>query len=346
MCACDEEKPWTATGCQERSRRTRLCACAKGIENEASEIAARTATFGETRERIIADGYVRRALNAAADPDCSTSTAELDGLLIKGDLLALTKAVRRLRHCGVLVVRNALSKSFMQSFRRPFHEYVQGLTNGTISIDGRTSLNEPYFLHKLDEKRWEILLPQSFAVHQLINLGGLSSILSHFSILGRDRVLHSLGAALSEAGSSMLHWHRDSLYPHRGSSAAGTDMPPHAVTMLTPLLDITDEHGPTEFCVGTAHLFGLDKGSGRLQDAELAPLLDDNACPEGLAIFRPKLKVSRDASSARRSFSQRPFHTRKDPCVAHRWAISSCLTTNSCTAPGRIGRLKCVRCST
>ncbi|KAL1530806.1 hypothetical protein AB1Y20_001702 [Prymnesium parvum] len=288
-CGCADDEPWQASRCAAtaaHAARPQLCSCGARLSDAAA------AAFGASapREPLVADEYVRRALRASADELCGEE-GELDGGRGRPSLRTLADAVRRMRHCGMVVVRRAVPVEAVRALRLPFAEYLRGLHNGSVSVDGRTSLNEPYFVHKLDEKRWELLLPRSFAAPELFNSVVLRSLLSHYSILGKDYVLHSLGAALSESGSSPLHWHRDSRYPFRQAGVAGADAPSHAVTVLTPLLDITDAHGPTEFCVGTSHLAGLDAGSYRLHDPLLAPFMDDETCPRGLRHVKPELKM-------------------------------------------------------
>ena len=293
LCSCDEEHPWAIARCPSVDEANpQLCTCADGVTDGATEVRARQATFSTSapRERLYADAYVQRAREASEDRLCGAD-GEVDGLTATQNLHVLGEAVQRMRRCGMVVIRNALSANFVHAFRRPFGDYVHGLSNGTISIDGRSSLNEPYFLHKLDDKRWEVLLPRSFAVPELFNSVILRSVLSHFSVLGRDYVLHSLGAALSEPGSKRLHWHRYSRYPMKDAGVAGADVPPHAVTVLIPLLDVTLAHGPTEFCVGSSHLVGFDQNNYKLRDPTLAAYMDDAKCPDGLRLYKPELKV-------------------------------------------------------
>lgn len=106
------------------------------------------------------------------------------------------------------------------------------------------------------------LLPRSLASYELLSSPTVSTLMSHVEVLDSSYVLHSLGAAISEPSSPTLHWHRDSDYPFTG--VAGSDMPPHAITMLTPMLDMTHEHGPTAFCVGSAHLHGANRQTATL----------------------------------------------------------------------------------
>lgn len=287
-----------------------LCSCTDSLSDHASADDQRSAIFGGEisgrLQHVIADEYVVRARAAAADPMCGAE-GEMDGENANPDLAFLSEAVRRMRRCGLVVIRKAISKSFVEAFRKPFSEYVHGLTNGSISIDGWSSLNEPYFIHKLDERRWELLLPRSFAAHEVFNSIIVRTLLSHFSVLGKDYVLHSLGAALSEPGASPLHWHRDSRSPLKDAGVVG-DAPSHAVTLLTPLLDVTQAHGPTEFCIGTSHLAGLDRANHRLLDATLAPFMNDESCPDGLTTLSPKLKVSQSKHAFQRQRFKLPLH--------------------------------------
>ena len=48
-----------------------------------------------------------------------------------------------------------------------------------------------------------------------------------------------------------------------GGGALGNDLAPFAVTLLAPLLDLTPAHGPTEFCLGSAHLSGVEARAKR-----------------------------------------------------------------------------------
>ena len=280
FCECDVEVPWNSSRCHD-SADERLCACTTGD----ASTEAKVMPLGE---RIVADPYVKRALDASSDPTCTTDV-DAGG---HPDVVALVRtATATLRRCGLVVIRNALDRSFMESFRVPFTEYARGLTNGTISVDGKTTHNEAFFIHKLSKKRWELLLPRSFASHELLGDEVLTSILSHFAILGPEYVLHSLGAAMSEAGSNDLHWHRDSAHPYATSGVAGADLPPHAATLLSPLLDVEPLHGRTEFCVGSHHLAGLTAPFAAVKDQKLESFLDSGACPPGLRKESPLLRV-------------------------------------------------------
>ena len=70
-------------------------------------------------------------------------------------------------------------------------------------------------------------------------------------------MLHSLGAAIAESGVPKQPWHADAPYPLEWGTAAGSDMPPYAITMMVPLLNLTLLHGPTAFCIGSSHTHGV-----------------------------------------------------------------------------------------
>lgn len=106
---------------------------------------------------------------------------------------------------------------------------------------------------------------------------------------------------LSTPGAPAQNWHQDdtNLFGDRDSVAAvglgAMDLPLHAVTIMVPLLNITAEHGPTEFCVGSHALGGLDYWTDtalqklKFQDERLRQNLDHfnqfrrkGACPPGM----------------------------------------------------------------
>lgn len=92
-------------------------------------------------------------------------------------------------------------------------------------------------------------------------------------------VLHSLGAALSESGAEAQTWHNDDAYLFGDifdASGIGThDLPSYAVTMMVPLLNMTSDHGPTEFCMGSSYLMSLDGHPDHipLKNESLRPIL-------------------------------------------------------------------------
>lgn len=55
----------------------------------------------------------------------------------------------------------------------------------------------------------------------------------------------------------------------------GNDLPPYTINLFSPLLNLTHDHGPTEFCVGTSHTTGLLSGNYPVFDSSLVEKPDD-----------------------------------------------------------------------
>ncbi|KAL1504387.1 hypothetical protein AB1Y20_010793 [Prymnesium parvum] len=266
---------WKAHLCSETDDE-RLCICARtgsvrsGSSGEhappakAHAVAAleffTSINAASAQLRQAGDVHVRRALEAAADPLCGQT---LDFTEDEGNVQLMGAAADRLGRCGVVALRNVFDRNFLQEYREAFTDFVWKLHIGELDTQGRTSNGERFFMHRLHDggsrhtsARWEMLLPRSFASYELIRARVIDGILSHFRVLGPRYVLHSLGAAIAEAGVAAQMWHADAPYPFEWGTAAGSDIPPYAVTMMVPLLNMSSEHGPTHFCIGSSHTHG------------------------------------------------------------------------------------------
>lgn len=71
------------------------------------------------------------------------------------------------------------------------------------------------------------------------------------AILGRDWRFELRGAVVALPGAGEMPWHVDGahLFPE-----LPVHLPAHALNVFVPLVDITDELGPTEFCPGSHFL--------------------------------------------------------------------------------------------
>ena len=132
---------------------------------------------------------------------------------------------------------------------------------------------------QLDHKRWEVILPREFAHDDIIADGDVMDIVMDDRILGPDLVLHSLGSAIAEPGADAQRWHVDDdyLFAEAGfdtSGIGGHDLPPYAITMMIPLLNMTSSHGPTEFCMGSSFLSGLNPRKIKLDDERLRSVVN------------------------------------------------------------------------
>lgn len=103
------------------------------------------------------------------------------------------------------------------------------------------------------------------------------------SILGKSSKLLYTGLILSFKNSADQPWHQDGDRLFRSNefpTGKGVDLPPYAVNVFIPLDDVSEELGPTEFCVGShieskAHAILQQLSSGLYEsDQVIAPLLN------------------------------------------------------------------------
>ena len=294
VCAC--AGVWLEASCSDTSEEDdeRLCACTDASTDELRPL------LQPNQGARAADPHVLRALDAAADPIC---TEPLDrGSAVAGAAVLPREAAERLRRCGFVHLRGALAPDELAAAHEKLGRYVRALrANATALLRGLTSLGEAHFVNSLQKRRWELLLPAELATAGLLLSQPALATLAHFAVLGPQLSLHSFGAAIAEPGAQPQRWHRDASPLFAGVS--GGELPPHAVTLLAPLHDLTSDDGPTELCVGSHHTYGLgfvhfgylatDNATLRRWGvAQLtAPGSDGGACEAGgLRVHRPLLR--------------------------------------------------------
>ena len=69
-------------------------------------------------------------------------------------------------------------------------------------------------------------------------------------LMGEDLIIGEMGVVISHAGAGPQEIHRDSHFLFGGTDLE-MDLPPFAMTLLVPLLDVTKGMGPTEFWPGS-----------------------------------------------------------------------------------------------
>jgi len=69
-------------------------------------------------------------------------------------------------------------------------------------------------------------------------------------LMGEDLIIGEMGVVISHAGAGPQEIHRDSHFLFGGMDME-MDLPPFAMTLLVPLLDVTEGMGPTEFWPGS-----------------------------------------------------------------------------------------------
>ena len=112
--------------------------------------------------------------------------------------------------------------------------------------------------------RWEVLMAEDMADEELYNNKAVEELLVDERVLGPSYTMLEMGGVLSDAGATAGHWHYDDDYlfgddvSFANTGVAGHDLPPYCVTMMVAVTNVTYEQGPTEFCLGSSHLKGLD----------------------------------------------------------------------------------------
>ena len=204
-----------------------------------------------------ADRHILAMEETANDFDCMEREFDLSS-----DSYNETEASLVLEKCRLVVLRNVFDKDMIQSYRDELGDYLGGLHTGRVSRSGKTTHGEGGFFLKRFSKRWEILLPQSLASEEILGHSATLGVLHDDRILSSKMMVHSAGAVIAESGAVAGGWHYDDDYLFGWDSLnsrgiGGHDLPLYAATMMTPMLNVTYSHGPTEFCMGTSHLRGV-----------------------------------------------------------------------------------------
>lgn len=200
-------------------------------------------------------------LNISRDPDCLERDFD-----VTSHQFDINDAVQVFRKCRILVLRNVFDGPTLQQTLPKFQQYIEDVSNGNILKKGTTTYGGDYFILKEDRDRYNYMLtrelvsqsPSVFANDKIVQ------ILSHAEILGDESmILNHAGIINASPGSKRKqYWHIDGEYVHmnarRSGSPSGHDLPPFAINMFTPLINLKPEHGPTEFCVATSWLQGID----------------------------------------------------------------------------------------
>ena len=98
---------------------------------------------------VFADRFVHAMLDISADPDCRSR--EFDASVP----LDFEAAARVLHKCRLLVVRNALNTTLLDSFKLDnLTHYINGIHRGTVSMEGRTFNNEDHIINDSARNRY------------------------------------------------------------------------------------------------------------------------------------------------------------------------------------------------
>eukprot|EP00521_Asterionellopsis_glacialis_P017172 CAMPEP_0195297886 /NCGR_PEP_ID=MMETSP0707-20130614/22319_1 /TAXON_ID=33640 /ORGANISM="Asterionellopsis glacialis, Strain CCMP134" /LENGTH=547 /DNA_ID=CAMNT_0040359809 /DNA_START=9 /DNA_END=1652 /DNA_ORIENTATION=+ len=265
---------------------------AKNIFNEKQDEANTSTTKDNKKpkrdDRWYADRYVQGVLDILEDEECMSGTLDVSSPDFTAD-----EAIRVFQKCRLVHLRNFFPTDFLKDYKRGITSYVTGVANGRISEQGQTSYaGETYYFGENAKHRFDLCFTEDLLNEEIMASKLLLEVLEDEMVLDHTALMLDFGAILAEPGAPLQDWHRDGgdyLFARsfRTSGVAGHDLPPFAVAVITPLLNVTMEHGPTEFCMGFSNLVGLEKerpGRVPVKDPELRKKLDEflgyfNACP-------------------------------------------------------------------
>ena len=226
--------------------------------------------------RFTADRHIRGILDTHHNKNCLERTFDVQSPHFRVD-----EARQVFAHCRILVLKRALSQDAIHTLLPKFTNYIEAVDKGEISPEGTTNWGGKYYILREDAARLNYMIPRALALQaeEFLRIPSVMQILGHPSILGDDFIVNHMGSVNAQPGANRQYWHADSEYlVERGSESgvSGNDLPMFSVNMFTPLLNVTLEHGPTEFCLGTSHLRGLDLNQEAFPLADETILQDDD----------------------------------------------------------------------
>jgi ectoine hydroxylase-related dioxygenase (phytanoyl-CoA dioxygenase family) len=179
-----------------------------------------------------------------------------------------------LEKCRILVLRNVFSQRIVNQTLARYQKFTHDVRTGRILRDGTTTYGGDYFILKEDRYRLNYMIPRELASADILANEHVLEILSHYNLLDEDFIVNHSGTLNAQPGAPPQAWHADAEYLYGDRSfdeygVAGQDLPPFAISMFTPLLEMTYDHGPTEFCLGTAHFRGHHLSTLPVTDEDL-----------------------------------------------------------------------------
>lgn len=219
------------------------------------------------RQLFLADRHVERVNSTLYDPDCMS--LELD--FANEEEYDFDWIASILDKCRILVIRNVFDPDFvLNTFKPELSKYLHALKTADVDHEDKTLYSPEY-----PSKRYEIMLPYQLAMSELIKDERILELLQHPTLLGPKMFLHSLGTVVTEPGAPHQQWHEEDDYifgtmdSMENFGIAGHDLPPYTINLFSPLLNLTYDHGPTEFCIGTSMTTGLLSGNWQLYNQSL-----------------------------------------------------------------------------
>lgn len=204
------------------------------------------------------DRHIKWLQQVAEDDDCLTREFDMND-----DDFDIDEFAGVFAKCRLAVVRNMYTSKQIQYLRHNITKFITGIDDGVFPRHMKTTIGEGGFYVERGDKRFDIVLPRYVVNSDILVPDAIMEFLSHPEILGDFPRVMSTEALMAEPGCREGMWHTDDEYPigsgyHDTFGLAGHDLPPFALTVVTPLLSgLEHTHGPTEFCLGSSYLQGL-----------------------------------------------------------------------------------------
>lgn len=241
-----------------------------------SSFSLRSCCFAESVFVNYADRHIHRLEEVVQDYDCMER--EFD---VSDPDFDPVEAATVLGKCRLLVLRNVFPKTLMEEYRQKYDDYVYAIHTGKIDRFNTktTDLRTGDIVQGRCRKRHDITLPKWLKGKEFTTNPDVLEILRDDQVLGPDMFHNLLGSVISEPGAPSMNWHEDTSHiwsrdTLEVSGLAGHDLPPYAISLFVPLFaNVTHDHGPTEFCVGSSHLDGFP--------VEVPAVMDETLVEEG-----------------------------------------------------------------
>jgi ectoine hydroxylase-related dioxygenase (phytanoyl-CoA dioxygenase family) len=149
---------------------------------------------------------------------------------------------------GCLVLGSVFPASFVAELYEAYEARYGGITAEEMESRCRQPGATPFF--EVGQRRYEVapVLKPPFSDPRLYANDMIRSLID--PLLGEGYKVSSLTIVVSYPGSEMQHVHRDHshLFPQEN---VGRDMPPHAINVAVPLVDLDAEVGSTGLWLGS-----------------------------------------------------------------------------------------------
>lgn len=234
-----------------------------------------------------ADRHVQAANAIADNPDCMVREFNIQDP--EYDFQGVSEVFDK---CRLVVLRNVLDPKMVSEGLKPkLSKYLHALKVKTVNHRGRAQFDRYH-----QTKHYSLMLPSQLSMPGLIDNENLLKVLQEPYILDKSLRLQSMSAFVNEPGSAPQEWHDqssnyilDSLHSMEDFGIGGHDLPAYSVNLISPLVDMKYDHGPTEFCVGTSLTAGLLSG----QWDSLRPI-DESSTFQQLFDFHRSLRTTDD----------------------------------------------------